>query len=103
MMRGDTLTAAQTAAKKIKDKRVKQFYDPQQLAGRKFAKSLGHSEKTAWDIYFFYPAGALWQDLPPLPEAYMHQLPGSWADQECLYEKEQLQAKLTETMKLLFP
>ena len=76
MMSGDTYAAAQKAAKKFKDKRVKQFFDPQQLAGRAFAKSLGHSDQIAWDIYFFYPVGALWQDLPPRPETFMHQLRG---------------------------
>jgi hypothetical protein len=102
MMSADTYEAAQKAAKKFKDKRVTQFYDPKQLAGRAFAKSLGHSDKVAWDIYMFYPCGALWQDLPPPPEAFIHQLRDSWADQSCLFEKEQLRIKLTEIMKLLF-
>jgi hypothetical protein len=103
MMSGDTDEAAQKAAKKFKDKRVKQFYDPQQLAGRAFAKSLGHGDKVAWDIYLFYPRGVRWQDLAPPPEAFMHQLRDSWADQSCLFENRQLGKKLTETMKLLFP
>ena len=33
----------------------------------------------------------------------MHQLRDSWADQICLFEKDQLREKLTETMKLIFP
>jgi hypothetical protein len=103
MMSGDTYEAAQKAAKKFKDKRVKQFYDPQQLAGRAFAKSLGCSDGVAWDIYLFYPLGTLWQDLPPPPESFMHQLRDSWADQRRLFENEQLRANLTETMKSLFP
>jgi hypothetical protein len=103
MMSGDTYEAAQKAEKKFKDKRVKQFYDPQQLAGRAIAKSLGHSDQVAWDIYLFYPGGALWEDLPPPPETFMHQLRDSWADQSCLFEKDQLRSKLTETMKFLFP
>jgi hypothetical protein len=103
MMSGDTYAAAQKAAKKFKDKRVKQFFDPQQLAGRAFAKSLGHSDQIAWDIYFFYPVGALWQDLPPRPETFMHQLRDSWPDPGCLFEKDQLRAKLSEAMKLRFP
>jgi hypothetical protein len=51
----------------------------------------------------FYPCGALWRDLPPSPKAYMHQLRDSWANPSFLFEKEQLTAKLIETMKLLFP
>ncbi len=103
MMSGDTYEAAQKAAGKFRDKRAKQFYDPQQLAGRAFAKSLGHGDRVAWDIYLFYPPGALWEALPPQPEAFMHQLRDSWADQHRLFEDAQLRAKLTETMKLFFP
>lgn len=102
-MSGDTYEAARKAAEKFQDKRVKQFYDPRQLAGRDVAKSLGHVNGVAWDIYLFYPRGALWVDLPPLPAAYMHQLRDSWADQRYLFENEQLKAKLTEAMKSLLP
>jgi hypothetical protein len=103
MMSGDTFKAAQKAVKKFKDGRVQQFYDPQQLSGRAFAKSLGHSDKVAWDIYLFYSPGTTWGELPPPPDVFMHQLRGSWADQSRLFEKDQLRVKLTETMKLLFP
>ena len=103
MMSGDTDEAAQKAVKKFKDKRVKQFYDPQTAGRPGVCQSLGHSDKVAWDIYMFYPGGVIWRDLPPPPEAFMHQLRGSWADQSRLFEKEQLRAKLTETMKVLFP
>jgi hypothetical protein len=103
MMSLDTYEAAQKAAKKFKDARVMQYYDPQQLAGRAFAGSLGQSDKVAWDVYLFYPPAALWQDLPPQAEAFMHQLRDSWADQSCLFENRQLEAKLAETMKRLLP
>ncbi len=102
MVSSDSYEAAQKAVKKFKDKRVKQFYDPHHLAGRAFAMSLGHSDKVAWDIYMFYPRGALWRELPPPPKAYMHQLRDSWADPSFLFEKEHLRAKLSETMKLIF-
>jgi hypothetical protein len=102
MMSGDTYKAAQKAIKKFKDGRVKQFYDPQQLSGRAFAASLGHRDKVAWDVYLFYPPQTTWGELPPPPEVYMHQLRDSWADQVCLFEKDQLRVKLTETMKLYF-
>ena len=99
-MSSDSHKAAQKAVEKFGDKRVKHFYDPQHLAGRAFAISLGQDDKVAWDIYMFYPCGALWRDLPPSPKAYMHQLRDSWADPSFLFEKEQLTAKLSETMKL---
>jgi hypothetical protein len=102
MMRADTFKTAQRAAAKFKDRRVKQFFDPRQRAGQAFAKSLGSSDKAAWDFYLFYPIQALWRELPPPPEAFMHQLRDSWADQKCLFERDQLKVKLGETMKMLF-
>jgi hypothetical protein len=102
MMRGDTYEAAQEAVKKFKDRRVKQFCDPQQLSGRAFAASLGYSDKVAWDVYLFYPPQTMWGEFLPSPEVFMHQLRDSWADQTCLFEKDQLRGKLTETMKLFY-
>lgn len=103
MMGSDNYEAAQKAVSKFKDKRLKQFYDPNQLAGKAFAGSLGHDNKLAWDVYLFYPVESMWEELPPHPEAFMHQLRDSWADQSCLFEKDKLRIKLTETMKKLFP
>ena len=103
MMDGDTYEAAQKAASKFKDERVKQFYDPYRLAGKAFAGSLGHDGKVAWDIYLFYPIKLTWKDRPPHPEVFMHQLRDSWADQSCLFEKDLLRVKLAETMKHMFP
>ncbi len=102
MNSSDNYEAAQQAIKKFNDPRVKQFYDSQRLLGRTIAKSLGHCDELAWDIYLFYPPQAVWQELPPPPELYMHQLRNSWADQSCLFEDDLLRAKLTETMKLIF-
>jgi len=103
MMSGDTAEASQKAAGKLRDARVQQFYDPRQLAGKAMAGSMGYDGKVAWDIYLFYPAGAMRKELPPYPEVFMHQLRDSWADQNCLFEKDQLRVKLSETMKHLFP
>jgi hypothetical protein len=102
MMKGDTLDAARKARAKFEDGRVKQFYDSEQLAGKAVAGSLGHEGEVAWDIYLFYPPQSLWGDVPPPPEVYMHQLPNSWADQTCLFEKERLQKELTRTMERFF-
>lgn len=103
MMSGDTDEAALKATRKFHDERVKQFFDPQRMAGQVFAESLGHSGKVTWDMYLFYPPKADWRALPPPPEVFMHQLRGSWADQNYLFEKDKLRVKLMETMKMLFP
>lgn len=103
-MGGDSYEAAQKAVGKFKKyKRVKQFYDPKQLAGKAFAGSIGHDGEVAWDFYLFYPAQSVWQELPPVPDVYFHQLRDSWADQNCLFEKKMLTAKLNETIQLLLP
>jgi hypothetical protein len=103
MMGGDTLEAAQKAFGKFKDERVTQFYDPEKAAGRAFPKSLGHEGEIAWDFYLFYPVQSVWQEFPPVPELYMHQLRDSWADQNRLFEKDELKVEMTKTMQLLFP
>jgi hypothetical protein len=103
MMRGDTHEAARKAAAKFNDKRVRQFFDPRRAAGEAIARSFGCEDCVAWDFYLFYPDQSAWADLPPQPEAFMHQLPNSWADRNCLFEKNRLTEKLTETMQSLFP
>jgi hypothetical protein len=102
VMHADTYQAARKATRKFKDNRVKQFFDPKQMSGRAFAQSLGHPGKVAWDMYLFYPPKMVWKNLPPPAKTYFHQLRGSWADQSCLFEKNHLCEKLTETMELFF-
>jgi hypothetical protein len=102
MMQADTVEAARKATAKFPDLRVTQFFDPSRTAGKAFAASLGHEGEVAWDFYFFYTAGAEWRQLPPEPEAWMHQLRGGWADPEYLFEKKSLTKKLAGTMKSLF-
>ena len=103
MMDGDSYEAAQKAVGKFKDVRVRQFFDPRKTAGKAFSKSLGHDGDVAWDFYLFYPVQSEWQELPPVPQVFMHQLRDSWADQNRLFEKDMLKAELTKTMQLLFP
>lgn len=103
MMNGDSYEAAQKAMGKFKDRRVRQYYDPKKAAGKVFSKSLGHDGNVAWDFYLFYPVQSEWQELPPVPEVFMHQLRDSWADQDRLFEKDMLKEELTRIMKLLFP
>ena len=102
-MDSDDLEAAKKAVEKFADPRVKQFYDPRQMSGHAIAESLGHPGEIAWDMYLFYPSGAVWLESPPFPDVYVHQLRDSWADQSLLYEDDLLRAKLHETMQSFFP
>jgi hypothetical protein len=86
----DTPEAANEASAKFSDTRVTQFFDPGQMA------------EVAWDFYLFYPPAVQWEELPPEPQAWMHQLPGGWADKEHLFKRKTLTKKLAGTMKSLF-
>ena len=103
MMSGDSYEAAQKAVGKFKDRRVMQFFDPGKAVGKAFSKSLGHEGEVAWDFYLFYPVHSEWQELPPVPKVFMHQLRDSWADQNRLFEKDMLEIELSKAMQLLFP
>jgi hypothetical protein len=77
----DNAAAARGMAATMQDPRVQHFHDPQGHAGAAVAASLGAAGNVAWDIYLFYPAGQGWQDGPPAPADWAHQLQGStWAD-----------------------
>ncbi len=79
MLTEDRAEAAERAARRFSDARVEQFYDAGHHAGKAIAAGLRGRREIAWDIYLFYPAGSLWQNAPPLPKAWMHQLSASWA------------------------
>jgi len=82
----DTKQAAQEAASILCDPRVVQYYDPDKLAGKALAASLGSDDsEIAWDIYLFYGKNSEWLSDPPSPVSWMHQLSGrSWIDQDRL-------------------
>ncbi len=71
----DDYAAAQRMAGIFNDPRVRQFHDPNRLAGDVFAKGL-LDQPPAWDIYLLYAASPqqLWVDYPPKPTDWMHQI-----------------------------
>ncbi len=71
----DDYAAAQRMAGIFNDPRVRQFHDPNGLAGDAFAKGL-LDQPPAWDIYLHYAASPqqLWVDSPPKPTDWMHQI-----------------------------
>lgn len=97
----DSGTAAEQSAHTFNDQRLCQFYDPQQLSGRAVADSLGWPGRIAWDIYLFYTAGSHWNETPPLPSDWMHQLTDPWADSERLRMGNDLVRELGRSMKRL--
>lgn len=101
MLQGDSEERAERAAQKFTDARVAQFYDPEKRTGQKIAASIGWDHKVAWDIYLFYAAGSVWDQKPPHPTAWMHQLKEDWADQDHFHTDDDLAAELKVTMMKL--
>ena len=59
---------------------ARQFHDPTGWTGRQIAASLGFPTQLAWDTFLFYRAGLGWNEAPPAPTDWAHQLDYSkWA------------------------
>ncbi len=68
-------SAAKRESGRIADTRVHQYYDPGAQAGKLFAGVLGLPRgRPAWDLYMVFAPGARWDDSPPKPTYWMHQL-----------------------------
>ena len=81
MLPDDSRDAAVRASAMFDDARMRQYYDPERLAGRAVAASLGGDDHVAWDIYLFYAPGRRWDAAQSQPVAWAHQLgTQAWAD-----------------------
>jgi hypothetical protein len=58
------------------DQRVRYFKDPDSLAGTLWRRVLKLFRPIAWDVYLLYGAEARWENEPPQPDFWMHQLDG---------------------------
>ena len=97
----DSRKAAEESSGIFSDPRICQFYDPQLLCGRVVADSLGWQDRVAWDIYLFYAAGSKWNETPPAPIHWMHQLTDPWADPDRLRMGDDLVRELAKSMRKL--
>ncbi len=97
----DSIKAAETAAETFNDPRICQFYDPQQRSGQAVADSLGWHGRVAWDTYLFFNVGSKWNQKPPTPADWMHQLTDPWAHPERLRIGDELVRELAASMKAL--
>ena len=81
MLARDSEDTARVSAKIVEDPRVRHFHDPERWVGKAIAESLGGQDKVAWDMYLFYTRGSGWDEGPPMPVNWVHQLQGQiWAD-----------------------
>jgi len=97
----DSLEAAIPSVKILNDKRIRHFYDQDQIVGKKIADSVGWSGHIAWDIYLFYAPDVDWTDLPPKPKYWMHQLTDDWAKNDHYRTGNDLKNELLISMEKL--
>ena len=103
MLPNDTLEAATQTAAPFSDDRVRHFFDAHKTVGKAIAESLGWSEQIAWDIYLFYAPGQKWEEHPPSPIAYAHQLTNAWADRDHYRVAADLTKELKGVMEKMIP
>ncbi len=102
ILAADTEGAARSAARTLVDPRAQHFYDGERRVGRAVAESLGGQGEVAWDMYLFYGPGQEWEELPPRPVAWAHQLAGdAWADPRRYHRGQELIAELRRLMQNL--
>jgi hypothetical protein len=60
----------------LPDNRTTHYWDEDRSLGDLYGRllTLPRGGKLAWDIYFVYAPGVRWDDEPPLPTFWMHQL-----------------------------
>ena len=97
----DSRKAAEKSAHTFNDPRICQFYDPKQRSGQAVANSLGWQGRVAWDIYLFYTAGSKWNETPPAPVDWMHQLTDPWANPDRLRTGDDLVRELARSINTL--
>ena len=89
---------ASQEARALDGPRVRQFHDRSQRAGRAFAERLLPTA-VAFDVYLFYPPGALWEERPPHPAYWAHQR--GRIEPEHFHPREELFAELHRSTGLL--
>jgi hypothetical protein len=97
----DDEAAAASSARLIQDPRARHFHDPNTLAGKAIAASLGGPGAIAWDIYLFFPSGLQWLQDPPTPVEWAHQLSDAWADPKHFHWNDKLIHELKRVMTQL--
>ncbi len=76
VLREDDRMAASDATELIQANLVQHFWDEDKSLGLSFGKivTLPRDRTLAWDVYFVFDQEAVWQDEPPMPTDWMHQL-----------------------------
>jgi hypothetical protein len=93
----DNRERAVERAKEFKDPRVRSYWDPKRLIGKslKSAIELPKPAPLAWDVYLLFDGKAKWEEAPPKPSFWMHQL----AMDDRLLDGERLRKSLEGLLK----
>lgn len=67
---------AKRLSSRFPDKRVCYYKDPDSLAGKLWERVLKTEREIAWDVYLLFGIESRWENDPPRPEYWMHQLDG---------------------------
>ena len=71
----DNEPAARESCGLVTDARAAHFWDEQRVLPEMFASVLGLPDGwPAWDVYLAYPPAVTWDDIPPPPAFWHHQL-----------------------------
>lgn len=73
---GDFKGEARKLSNSFQDRRVSYFLDPKSETAKQFERVLKTERFIAWDVYLLYGADASWEEEPPQPAFWMHQLSG---------------------------
>jgi hypothetical protein len=76
VLKPDNYESAVKAQFQIRDERAVHYWDGDKELGSAYGKvvPLPNGRKFAWDIYFAYAEGVKWEDKPPEPADWVHQL-----------------------------
>jgi hypothetical protein len=91
---GNFKGAAQELSSTFPDNRVSYYLDPDSLTGNGWERVLKTEREMAWDVYFLYGPTARWEQEPPIPDFWMHQLSG--VTKAPVLKEPQFTAKLKE-------
>ena len=76
VLKWDNAEAGKKAEHLLPDPRVTHYWDADNSLGKLYGRqlTLPRGRQLAWDIYFVYAPGVRWEEEPPAPTAWMHQL-----------------------------
>ena len=90
ILRADGPGSASRAASALPGDGVRHFYDPRRRIGKAFAPSLRAQGALVWDVYLIFPPGGRWEEAPPPPAEWAHQLDAAWADASRFHTEDDL-------------